>query len=349
MKLLNAFVVAIAASAMLSTLVQAGEETREERLLSSKEIARLIDAGMHDRITENNVELVSAMLNPKIGDSLNKTLNLDLIAEELFEGAKPSIDGNCYDSRFDLKKCEMTAGEAAGKGAYAKLAFASDKSKTSLRYAKRSDAVDLPKPVKLSDAEAYKGALSLAVETFGVSEVEIPRAPAKSKNPYPVKTVNLATSKGKGVSSDIPVQKLVTIQRGLYVEKLGWIPGPGRLSVSFNSDGLNAAALRSWADMSEYGHDIDPRKAKSRAELVEELTTLFQKEGVAKLDSARSLLAVSLPTGAESPIPVLRVFASAQPSELSEKEQANVVSSAGVVFEIPLVASDDAMSSSDDN
>ena len=52
--------------------------------------------------------------------------------------------------------------------------------------------------------------------------------------------------------------------------------------------------------------------------------------------AANSLLAVSLPSGAESPMPVLRVYASAQPDDLSEEEQARVVFSAGVAFEIPL-------------
>jgi len=349
MKLLNALIVAAAASVALGSVVHAGEETREENIASPKDIARLLDAGMPEPLSDNNVELVSAMLKPQLGKSWKKSLDLDLISEQLFDGKKPQIDGNCYGNRFDFSECKMTAGEAAGKGDYTKLAFVDSKAKTSLRFAKRTVADDVPKRVTMSNAEAYKKAINLVVETFGISEVEIPVAPTNAKQPYPVKTVNLATSTGKGVSSDIPVQKLVSIQRGLHVDKLGWIPGPGRLTLSFTANGLNAAAVRSWADMSEYGQNVDPRKAKSRTELIEELTTLLQKEGIGKLHSARSLLAVSLPTGAESPVPVLRVFASAQADDLTEKEQANVVSSAGVVFEIPLVASDDSLQGSDDS
>ncbi len=349
MKLFSSLIIIAFASMFLAAAVQAGEENREEKTLSSREIAKLIDFGMPEYLTENNVELVAAMLNPKLGDSLSKKLNLDVVAEEFFEGKKTNIEGNCYDSRFDLKNCELSAGDAAGKGAFSKLSLRHDHAKTSLRFAKRPEQREKPEPVELSDARAYKQALRLFTETIGVSELEIPVAPVTAKNRYPVKTVNLAASRGKGAETIIPVQKLVNIQRGLYVDKLGWIPGPGQLAVSFNSEGINAAVVRSWADMSEYGRELNAKNAKSRSQLVEELSDLLQKEGIGKLDSANSLLAVSLPSGAESPMPVLRVYASAQADDLSEEEQARVVSSAGVVFEIPLIHSDDSTRSSDDS
>ncbi|MBX2848697.1 MAG: hypothetical protein KTR16_10265 [Acidiferrobacterales bacterium] len=334
---------ALLTSAMTSTAQD--ELPREERLTSPDEMFAIVEQGLPKIITEDNSELLSVMLSPRLGKPLKDVFDLDVAEKRLF----PSQDTQ-RECDEKSRSCEITEGIAEGSGSYSKLAVIDDGAAMSVRFSRRDEQSEKIVSTKMDDISAYGIASNLLVETLGVPVEEIPVAPSNAKYPLPVKTVNLSLSDGEGKNQTIPVDKLVKIQRGLYFGRsLGWLPGPGKISVALNESGISSAVVRSWADMSRYGENLDARDAKSRSELVEELVTRFQREGIARVHSARSMLAVALPAGASSPIPVLRVFASAQPRDLDEKSQASVVSSAGVVIDLPLIAAVDDQASQEES
>lgn len=321
-------------STPLTTTAQE-ERPREERATSVDEMVAIVEKGLPNLISDNNADLVEALLSPRLGKSFNDAFDVDFVAKKLFVNGEPESQ-RCDETK---RVCEFVDGDASGQGEYSKLSVLEGPAAMSVRFVHRPKESDKVVSTKLSDKSAYDIASTLLTDTLGVPSEEIPIAPSSALYPLPVKTVNLAFSNGEGENKTMPVEKLVKIQRGLYVGgNLGWVPGPGKMSVVLNEAGVSSAVVRGWADMSRYGEGLSSRNAKSRSQLVEELVTRFQKEGILRLHSARSLLAVGLPEGASAPVPVLRVFASAQPRDLEETSQASVVSSAGVVFDIPLIA-----------
>ncbi|GLS24748.1 hypothetical protein [Marinibactrum halimedae] len=322
-----------------TALAQINEADRQEKILSKAALSRLISAGLPETITENNTELAAVLLKPKLGDPLSKTLNIDHVIETVFENARDiKKSGNCS---ILPSKCEITAGDINGKEAFSILNYENNGTQTQLRFVKRGSADQLPETMKIDDREVFEQAMAFVDNVFKIAPENIPKPPSSAKNRLPVKTVNLSVSsedkRGQRRTETTPVEKFVQFQRGFQVETLGWVPGPGELALQYDAKGLNVAVIQGWSSMEEYGRNLNPRNAKSRSTLIEEIASRFQREGIGHLSSARSHLAITQLPGDESPIPVLRIYAAAQPNDLTEEEQAKVVSSAGVVMDIALI------------
>lgn len=313
------------------------DPVRDEKQLSRAEMYNIVEKGLPEVLSEDNYEIAAALLTPRLGQPLVERFDRDAAVKTLFPH-KQSTQEECSEKS---RQCDITEGSAAGRGAFAKLSILHTDRASDIRFVQRPEQTDKFLPTELSDKQAYDLAQNLLVNTLGVPKEEIAIAPRGAKNPYPVKTVNMAFANGKGDDQVIPVEKLISMSRGLHAGHLGWVPGPGKLTIALNEEGVSTLAVRNWADMSDYGKDLDARKAKSRSQLVAELVSRFEREGITHLNSARSLLAISLPEGAESPVPVLRVYAAAQPRDLDESSQAKTLSTAGVVLELSLIAKDD--------
>lgn len=324
----------------------ANEKYRDERATSIDEIYEIIERGLPSTISDNNSALAKQLLTIKPGRPLLENLNLDVLLDSLFD-SNPETQGKC-DLRASEFDCIAASGEKAGRGAYAQLQVNRKNSEANVRFAKRPEADGKLVPATIGDREAYERAVALLTKSFALSTAEIPVAPKTARNPYPVRTVNIALAQSEKPQKIVAVEKLVSLPRGLYAGELGWLPGPGEWTVALNDQGVNMASVRNWADMSRYGEGLRAENIKSRTDLVEELVERFKHEGVEKLASANSHLAIVRLEGAEVPVPVLRVFAAPQDEDLTEEQQAELVSSAGVVFDIPLFAKYDESSQSND-
>lgn len=324
----------------------ANEKNREERATTTDEIYQIIERGLPTTLRDDNSGLAKQLLAVKPTGPLTANLKLDTLVESLFE-TKPTTQGKC-DLRAGEVDCVAALGERAGRGAYSQLHVNSKNSETNVRFGKRPAADGSLVEATLADRDAYERAVALLSKSFALSASDIPVAPKTARNPYPVRTVKVALAQSDKPQKTVAVEKLVTLPRGVYAGELGWLPGPGEWSVSLDDRGINMASVRNWADMSRYGEGLRAENIKSRSDLVEELVERFKHEGVEKLASANSHIAIVRLEGAEVPVPVLRVFAAPQDRDLSEEEQADLVSSAGVVFDLPLFAKYDESLKIDD-
>ncbi|MFS1526393.1 hypothetical protein ACL7TT_20300 [Microbulbifer sp. 2304DJ12-6] len=331
----------IALFCMPAVFAQAQDNPGNDKDLSREDLEYIIERDMPKVLGENNVELLTQMLQPNRGNSLYETFDGNKAVNYLFKGKDVVYGKECDKELYPQGQCDVVSGSSNGEEEYSKFSFNNNLSLADIRFSDRP-AFGPAKKVEISNQEAFYAAKKFLIDIFGISEEEIPTAPSNASNPYPVKTVNMAYSDGAGSSGFLPVEKLVSFPRGLFVKGgLGWIPGPGRLKVTIDDQGINTASVSGWADLSGYGLNLDPRDAKSRRALVSELATRLQDEGINSLNSTRGVLAIALPVGAKSPIPVLRVYAAALERDLDEKSQGNNASSAGVVLDIPLLVSID--------
>lgn len=335
-----------AASLFSIAASHANDKYREERATSVDEIYQIIERGLPVTLGDDNSALAKQLLSVKPTGPLTNNLQLDTLVTTFFAN-KPVTQGNC-ELRSQNVNCTAALGEKAGKGAYSQLRVNTRNSETNVRFAKRSAADSPLAEVTLGDREAYERALALVSKSFALGTSDIPVAPKNARNPYPVRTINVALAQSEKPQKIVAVEKLVTLPRGVYAGELGWLPGPGEWSVSLDNLGINTASVRNWADMSRYGEGLRAENIKSRKDLVEELVERFQHEGIEKLASANSHIAIVRLEGAEVPVPVLRVYAAPQVRSLTEEQQAEVVSSAGVVLDLPLFAQYDERVKSDD-
>lgn len=325
------------------------EIKRQDTSLSAREIRALIERGLPETLSEDNTALAASLLSAKIGEPVQAALEPERLAAKLFEGRQATMSDGCLESTRAKADCLIMAGEASGPGEFLRLAVRFDEQELNVKFDKRDpDTAPLPS-AKLSDADAYKQALEILRGSLAVNPVEIPQAPSDAKNPFPVRSINVAAAVDAKPTRVATVEKLVKIQRGLYAgDKLGWVPGPGQFIMRIDDRGINGLSLRDWANLERYGRGLNPSGAKSRSELVTELTERLQREGISQVTSVNSVIAVAKLDSADSPVPVLRAFVTAQPADLPEEAQARVLSSAGVVLEVPLIAPKDDDQEGDD-
>jgi len=277
----------------------AGAQVNNPPALTRDQIARLVDAALPAIIKpDNNVELVTQLFSATLGTPLSKSFNPAKAASDpaIFGRLPPTYAPDCQ--RFDTPTgnaaqgdCSASRGDPSGKDPYTLLAFSKNMGVGNIKFIKRAQEVNLDpmtlKGVTLPDQDAYNAALKFLGGTFGLPMNEIPVPPASTptnalqvKNPIPVSTLTIGFSPNAN-RDPVGIQKVVTIQRGLFVgikdpaggPGLPYVPAPGRATVLLNDNGVQAALVSDWQEL-RVPPDAQSfaSNAKSRGQLVEEMT-----------------------------------------------------------------------------
>lgn len=322
---------------------------------SRAELVKQIGDWLPGLIGSSNSELVDKLINAKMGSPLSRSFDAAKAVKAVFGRTTPTYAPDCKQlftptGDIDPGECMATRGQRGGTGAFTRLSFSKHLGLGSIKYLKRpADGSVLPsnlKPVKLSDADAYAQALTFLQTNFGLPPEEIPQPPAGAKNPLPVKNLVLAWGDKPGTGGSVPVRKLVLVQRGFFVDIKGsggqqdlpWVQGPGQARVLLDDTGIQQAVIRNWQEL-RANPAVDPKNAKSRSELIEEIADDLLGENVVPIETMRFTIVLSgTPAGSFGLLlPAVRMTAAPVPNDLGEAGQASAVSTAGFVREYALV------------
>ena len=207
----------------------------------------------------------------------------------------------------DTGLCLVEAGSRDSEtGAYTVLAFAKNIGAGDLMFSRRAafnpGAPTLPPSAKLSDSAAYEQALKF-MDLLGVPRSDIPQPPQGVKNPLPVRSLEAGVQDEKGgTATRVTLHKLVTLPRALPVPGgllqdpksgvvLRHVLAPGLATVAVSDSGVQFARLDGWVD-APMDPKLDPRRAKSTDELINEIADDLYGEGVRKVGSLSILISL---------------------------------------------------------
>lgn len=322
-----------------------------EQTPSLEEWRELVKEALPPVITANNIELVTLLLSPVLGEPLKKTFDPAIAIRKLFGDKDVTVSPDCDQVRtpvgdIDAGECRVFWGKPSGQKAYRELRFSKQMAFGNIswlhrKYAIKIDPAEL-KPITITDEEAYRTAVKFLNSTFGLTLKEIPQAPAGAEYPFPVKTIALGWGGRQDRGGAVPVEKIVMIQRGLEVnadKNLVWVPGPGRAMVIMDDARIKEAMIRGWQKVLPHPN-ADPKMAKTDSDIIDEIATdmaAYSKGPVSTINFRILLSAVPSTTGVGLLLPAIQVAVSPVPDDLSEDEQAKVWTTAGFIREYSLV------------
>ena len=352
----------VAALIALPTLVQAQSADPKELLRAA------ISGKLRPLLGDNAARVVERLQGAKDAALIKTNFVPTTVAKAVFGRSAANVAPDCSSTQTPSKepdqgRCIMHVGAPdSPTGAYSMLSFSKTSGLGDITFLRRPAfdpaSTDLPKPVRLTDAAAYQGALRF-LDLLGISRSHIPVPPPGVKNPLPVRSLVVGSEQDPGKDSTrIAVQKVINFQRafvvpgGLFKDPTTGIPldhvlAPGEATIVIDDNGVQLADLQGWSD-SPMDSTIDPALAKTTADLVDEITDDLYAEGVRKVGSLSILIALRKgypnPDDPNPPIcpvcgvlqPALRVVISQVGPGIADSSERNFIAP-GVVREYDLV------------
>lgn len=322
---------------------------------SRSELMRQVGDTLPGLIGSENGPLVDKLIHPRMGSPLSRSFDAAKAVKAVFGRLPPTYAPDCKQlftptGDIDPGECMATRGQRGGQGAFTRLSFSKHLGLGDIKYLKRlADSSVVPsdlKPVRLTDAQAYVQALAFLQANFGLPPEEVPQPPTGATNPLPVRNLVMAWADKPGGGGAVPVRKLVLVQRGFFVDVKGsggqrdlpWVQGPGQARVLIDDTGIHQAVIRNWLEL-RANPAVDSKNAKTRTELIEEITDDLLGENAAPIETMRfTIVLSSVPAGSFGLLlPAVRMTAAPVKDDLSEADQAAAVSTAGFVREYALV------------
>lgn len=327
-------------------------------------IARKVDAALPPVIRSDNTELVNLLLTPKIS---NLAFNPDVAVRALFGDAQPGFASDCKRKLTaqgdpDQGDCVAGVGKETGEKAYQRLSFSKTPGVGNVSYMYRPPVTKTTPeqltPVRMTNDGAFKLIFDkILVGSLGLPPDEVPIPPDGFKvNPY-------ISDQAIGFSGKVPavvVRKIVVLPRGLPLSKpivdqdsgrsLDFIPAPGMAMGVVEADGsVSMAKIQNWVEL-RINEKLDPRMAKSRQQLIDEIGEELLKEGGGTIRSLTAHIAYDVDWRGSFGylVPAVRISVApltgdATANGLQEMVKANAPT-AGFVKSFPLVEiSEDAV------
>jgi hypothetical protein len=267
-------------------------------------IARALDGALPPIIGDDNSKLVEALQAPVLGTPISRAFKLEVAAQGAFKRAgTPTYDPGC-DSKTaqpgsaDEGECAAWVGDPGGTGAYTRLAFSKNLGKGNIGFRSRGPVATVSLtslvPLDLDDAKAFSMALAFVTQSFGLPAGEVPIPPKNATNLNP-----FVSGESIGFSArynPVLYRKIVTVPRGIKLKTpivvdartgmtLPFIPAPGFASIVIGQTGnvdtpidVIDAQIQDWQDL-RVNPNLDPKSAKSRKALMEEMTDDLMNEG----------------------------------------------------------------------
>lgn len=271
----------------------------------------LVDSAMPPVVGNDNSDLVQNLLGVRLGTQLPRSFDFGKARAAIF-GLRvvPNLAPDCKRTSTaagepDQGECVASVGDENGGETYRSLSFSKNLGVGNIRFLYRPKVADVDigglKPVKMSDREAYDKALAFLETSFGVPvKDEVPVPP--NAEVLPVRDLLVGVDPQLKIAP-VVVQKVVTLRRGLLLPKpfkdptggfvQTHVPAPGMARVALNADGnVVGAVVSGWQDL-RAGQDIDPRNAKSRSQLVQEIATDLLANGGGPVGSIKILIGLS--------------------------------------------------------
>jgi hypothetical protein len=325
-----------------------------------EEIAGMLEKALPSIIGSDNAGLVAKLLAPRLGKPLSQGFSAATATRRVFGTAQPTLTPDCavlLTPTGDPDPGECTAyrgAEAGGKG-YTRLSYSKHMGLGTVKLLKRPTDVSVTpaglKPVQLPDADAYARATNFLTSAFGLPGEEIPVPPEDAKNPYPVRSLSLGYGDVGRSKGSTAIRKVVTIQRGLFVDLrdrtgksvLPWVQAPGRAIVVLDDGGIRQATVLRWSELRPNPR-TDAKLAKTRSALVEEMAEDLLHVNRAPIASLKAMIVITEARVSSASqgtfgylLPAVRLSVSPVPSALLEDDQAKQYSTAGYLREYPLV------------
>lgn len=348
----------LTACLLFSAGAQAETTNPQEPAPSREELNRLIEGALPEVITEDNVGLVTAFTDAmkrqlEATTPLSKGFDPTVAGAKIFGDQKPRLSPDCLKlitTAGDLSRsdCSMFVGNEKGTGAFTHMKYSRNLGLGNIRYLQRASdkAFSLKnlKPVTIPDADAYKQAMAFLGNVFGLDADEIPTPPSDAKNLYPVKTVNMGWGKEARGNKSIALEKMVFLKRGFMFSyplsgRTFQIAGPignGEARVIVGDAGVQQAMVANWQDAALHP-GLESKRAKTRSQLVSEISEDLMANSQGPISSMKSRFVYELVQQQNNAtgllLPAVQVSVSPLNKDLSEEQQAQVVSSAGFIRE----------------
>ena len=282
---------------------------------------------------------------------------------------------------------------ATGSGNYTEFAWERNLDLGNLRLLRRDpDGTLVPSqlpPVRITDAQAYEEATKFLVGTMGIAPEEFTQKLPGARLSYPVRSLSVGENGPYGKGIVTPIMKLVQFPRSVLIElptpsnnntgpidgdtdsvdgsnrlansnagaansSLGMrITAPGEAFVLLNDTGISMARVKKWVALQK-SPLVDPANAKSRSDLIDEITDAIMSSNAESIDAIRAHLVINEPDPAmlgRQPVimPGVEVSVSAVPRDPSESEQARLgPTTAGDTQQFTLVRLPETKAPSDD-
>ena len=298
--------IAAAALAAMATLtgLQAQAQSRQD------ELQKTVAAALSRALPNGPGETVSRLMNIRPDGAISRGFNPGRVAQATFGRGSPVPAPDCRQATTAQKEadegdCTLDAGSRDdATGAYTMLSFSKNIGMGNIKFYRRPafkpGSEDAPRPLRLSDEEAYKQALAFA-ELLGIPKSEIPQPPPGAKNPYPVRTLMAGIADEAGQQGkQFELQKVVVLPRAFNVPggllrdaasgiQLNHAIAPGQAVIAVNDAGVQFARVDGWFD-AQMDPKLDARLVKTASALVNEITEDLYNEGVRRVGSLSILI-----------------------------------------------------------
>jgi hypothetical protein len=260
----------------------------------------VITAALPPIIGKDNSALIGLLMSIKPNGFLSRQFDPAVASRAVFGRSLPNAAPDCKATLTSQKEvddglCVLDIGQRDDPtGPYTMLAFSKNIGRGNLAVIKRPaftiDGAPVLNPVTLTDAQAYGQALKF-LDGLGVSSLDVPAV--QSGQRLPVRTLAIGITDPKGVQEHKPFRKVVTLQRAFEVPGslgefsdangnkgvLRHVLAPGIAQIAIDDKGIQQLHLTDWSDP-VIDPTVDPRLAKTDAELVEEIATHLHSHGM---------------------------------------------------------------------
>jgi len=254
-----------------------------------------VEAALPPTIGADNSALVSKMQAPALGTPIRRTFNVDTAVQQVFGTTPPTYDPACREGSAqatnpDQGECSAWSGEATGTGAYVRMSYSKNLAEGNVGFQSRGLVVKPTtatlRPVDMDNAKALELAMEFLNKSFGLPVTEIPLPPKDAPNANP-----FVSDQAIGFSAKLPpviVAKIVTLPRGIKLKSpivdekngrtLPYLPAPGNAMAVLDNEGVTGALIQDWQEL-RVNTALDPKRAKTRADLVNEIANGLMQEG----------------------------------------------------------------------
>lgn len=265
------------------------------------ELRRQIGAALQQTFGDSSRGVVIKLMDAKPAGGL-QNFDVQKVSRELFGRTTPNSAPDCQSTKTaagepDEGECVLAAGDRdSPAGAYTSLMFSKTIGVGNVQFLRRApfdpNAADVPKPVQLSEEQAYEQAMRFA-DLVGVPRAELPTLPKGVK--LPVRTLAVGSTDAQGNrAAPIAIMKVVSLQRALLVpglltdpttgRTLNYVLAPGAAMIGVDDAGVQLASIEGWSN-SPLDPKIDPSLSKSTASLANEIADDLYAEGVRNVGS----------------------------------------------------------------
>lgn len=305
----NTLSLALIGAGLLSALASPAHAQRVDDEPGLDTLVAMVGGAMPPVIGNDNAELVGNLLGVELGIPISRSFDFAKAKSAVFGRTAPNLQPDCGRTTTpsgdpDQGECTAFVGDEKSQDAFRSLSFSKNLGVGNIRFLSRPRVTDLSagdlKPVGMTNADAYDKGVKFLNQAFGLPTNELPPPPNADR--LPVHDLSIGFDKASKLSP-VAIQKVVYLRRGLKLPKalvdpttkreMTHVPGPGIAKVAFAADGsVISATISRWQELRR-GNHIDPKNAKSRDALVQEIARDLLANGGGHIETLKILIGLS--------------------------------------------------------